>query len=30
MLGLPGACSDEEDYSRNRKDKSGYACNMIL
>ena len=30
MLGLPGAHSEEEDYSRNRKDNSGHAYNMIM
>ena len=30
MLGLTGAHREEEDYSRNRKDKSGHAYNMIM
>ena len=30
MLGLSGAPSEEEDYSRNRKDNSGHAYNMIM
>ena len=30
MLGLTGTHSEEEDYARNRKDKSGHAYNMIL